>query len=62
MKPTVEATTVSRPNRLLMALAAIWMVASLAVGGMVTADLRADGADPASITRLDGTSTTATRP
>jgi hypothetical protein len=62
MKPSAEATAVSRPNRLLMALAAIWMVASLAVGGMVTADLRADGADPASITRLDGTPTTATRP
>ena len=62
MKPTVEATTATRPNRLLVALAAIWMVASLAIGGMVTADLRADGADPASISRTDGPATIATRP
>ena len=62
MKPTVEVTAATRPNRLLMALAAIWMIASLAVGGMVTADLRAEGGDPASISRIDGSATTATRP
>jgi hypothetical protein len=45
MKPTrATATTAAstRPSRLLVALAALWMVASIAIGGMATADLRAD--------------------
>jgi hypothetical protein len=46
MKPTIAATTApSRPNRLLVALAAIWMAASIAIGGMMTADLRAEAAE-----------------
>jgi hypothetical protein len=39
MKPTtvaVPATT--RPNRLLVALAAAWMILTLAIGGAVNAD------------------------
>lgn len=33
-----------RPNRVLVALAAAWMILSLAIGGAVTAESRADGA------------------
>lgn len=46
MKPDIAATTAHdhRPNRLLVALAAIWMAVSIAFGGMATADLRADAA------------------
>jgi hypothetical protein len=54
MKPTTTvATTASRPNRLLIALAAAWMAISLAIGGTVTADLRAEasGTDTASMSR-----------
>ncbi|HSK94470.1 MAG TPA: hypothetical protein VLA76_10495 [Candidatus Angelobacter sp.] len=39
---TTTATTASRPNRLLVALAAAWMILSLAVGGAVTAESRAE--------------------
>jgi hypothetical protein len=42
MKPTTVATTHRRPNRLLIALAAAWMILSLAIGGAVTAESRAD--------------------
>lgn len=58
MKPDIAATTAPdhRPNRLLVALAAIWMFVSIAFGGMATADLRADGAPPA------GAGDTASRP
>ena len=42
MKPTAVAAhaTDHRPNRLLVALAAAWMILSLAIGGAVTADSR----------------------
>jgi hypothetical protein len=44
MKPTIASTApeATRPNRLLVVLAVIWMVASLAFGGIATADLRGD--------------------
>ena len=42
MKPQPMATTGSRPNRVLMALAAAWIVLSFAIGGAV----RADGGTP----------------
>jgi hypothetical protein len=42
MKPTSIAVTRSRPNRILVALAAAWMILSLAIGGAVTADSRPD--------------------
>jgi len=45
MKPNVRAATRSRPNRLLIALAAAWMILSLAIGGAVHADASAQ-ADP----------------
>jgi len=45
-RPTMKSTTVAahatenRPNRILVALAAAWMILSLAIGGAVTADNR----------------------
>ena len=44
MKPNVRAATRTRPNRVLVALAAAWMILSLAIGGAVHADARADAA------------------
>jgi hypothetical protein len=38
MKPNVRAATRSRSNRVLIALAAAWMILSLAIGGAVHAD------------------------
>ena len=42
MKPNTIAATRSRPNRVLVALAAAWMILSLAIGGAVTAENRGD--------------------
>ena len=57
MKPTIATTNHvsaadARPNRLLIGLAALWMAASIAIGGMMTADLRSDTtqAGPAGVT------------
>ena len=36
--PNTRAATASRPNRVLIALAAAWMILSLAIGGAVNAD------------------------
>ena len=47
MKTTATAT---RPNRMLIALAAAWMILSLAIGGAVSAETNADAATPAPIT------------
>ena len=41
MKPNAIAATRNRPNRVLVALAAAWMILSLAIGGAVTAESRA---------------------
>jgi hypothetical protein len=39
MKPkTVAAPATTRPNRVLVALAAAWMILTLAIGGAVNAD------------------------
>ena len=39
MKPTIAtAPATTRPNRLLVALAAAWMILSLAIGGAVNAE------------------------
>lgn len=42
MKPITVAVhaTENRPNRILVVLAAAWMILSLAIGGAVTADNR----------------------
>ena len=53
MKPNTIAASkaTSRPNRLLVALAAAWMILSLAIGGAVTADSPDDAtAEPPTIT------------
>lgn len=52
MNPTTVTAVAAnnRPNRLLIALAAAWMIASLAIGGAVSADASTDSANPASIT------------
>ncbi len=44
MKPNLRAATRTRPSRLLIALAAAWMILSLAIGGAVHADANADAA------------------
>ena len=41
-----RAATTPRPNRILVILAAAWMIVSLAIGGTVTAELRADAPNP----------------
>ncbi len=50
MKPTTRTTAVSRPNRLLVALAAAWMILSLAIGGAATAESSPDAGPAAAIT------------
>lgn len=45
MKPYTVAAAHQRPNRALIALAAAWMILSLAIGGAVTADSRAEASD-----------------
>ena len=42
MKPNTIAVPHQRPNRVLVALAAAWMILSLAIGGAVTAEDRAE--------------------
>jgi hypothetical protein len=48
MKPRTAAATATtgRPNRILIALAAAWMILSLAVGGMLAADPSTGDATP----------------
>ncbi len=50
MQPTTRTAAVSRPNRLLVALAAAWMILSLAIGGAVNAESNADAGPAAAIT------------
>lgn len=56
MKPyTVAAhATDNRPNRILVALAAAWMILSLAIGGAVTAENR-DSAVTDTVTSVTAT-------
>ena len=57
MKPTiVTAPATTRPNRLLVALAAAWMILSLAIGGAVNAE------SASSATPTTQTVTSATQP
>lgn len=46
MKPKARVATRNRPNRVLIALAAAWMILSFAIGGAVDANTSAQ-ADPA---------------
>jgi hypothetical protein len=52
MKPTTVAAqaTSTRPNRILVALAAAWMILSLAIGGAVSAESPADATAPSRVT------------
>jgi len=52
--PNTRAATASRPNRVLIALAAAWMILSLAIGGAVHADSTVE-ARPAPATSADST-------
>jgi hypothetical protein len=49
MQPTARAAVRSRPNRVLVALAAAWMILSLAIGGAVQADANAEAAPPPAV-------------
>ncbi len=47
MKPTIVARqATNRPNRILVALAAAWMILSLAIGGAFTAEERTSATPP----------------
>jgi len=54
MKPNVAATRArpNRPNRILVILAAGWMILSLAFGGAVTADSQPGSGPTDSVTRV----------
>ncbi len=41
MQPTHRPAVTSGPNKILIALAAAWMILSLAIGGAVTAETNA---------------------
>ena len=47
MKPTSMTATARRPNRVLIALAAAWMILSLAIGGAVSAQPAQEAGSPA---------------
>jgi uncharacterized membrane protein YesL len=49
MKPTTVTATAERPNRILVALAAAWMIGSLALGGIVSGQAPAEAAAPAQV-------------
>ena len=51
MKPNARVAVRRRPSRLLIALAAIWMIVSLAIGGMVGAQSGTDSGTSTTITR-----------
>lgn len=48
MRTTTRSPVSNGPSKILIALAAAWMVLSLAIGGAVTADTRAQS-DPAPV-------------
>lgn len=43
-RPVAAHATTTRPNRILIVLAAAWMILSLALGGAVTAETRESAA------------------
>ena len=47
---TTASAPSTRPNRLLIALAAAWMALSLAIGGAISADSPTEAVAPAPIT------------
>lgn len=51
MQTTTAPTTSTRANRVLIALAAAWMILSLAIGGAVSAG---DASDEPAVTSISG--------
>ncbi len=51
MEPNARVAARHRPSRLQVALAAIWMIVSLALGGMVGAQSATDSGTSSTITR-----------
>ena len=51
MKPNTRIVARHRPSRLQVALAAIWMIVSLAIGGMVSAQSGTDSGASSTISR-----------
>ena len=49
MKPTTRTATASRPNRVLIALAAAWLILSLAIGGAVSAQPAREAGGPSQV-------------
>lgn len=56
MNPTTVITTAPRPNRILVILAAAWMIVALTIGGSLT------GQNPTDSSATTTTVTTASRP
>lgn len=52
MQTTTVATATTRPNRVLIALAAAWMILSIAIGGVVSAETDPDAATLQPITAV----------
>ena len=50
MQTTTVPTTTTRPNRVLVALAAAWMILSIAIGGAVSAEATPDAARTQTVT------------
>ena len=50
MRTTPVLTTTTRPNRILVALAAAWMILSIAIGGAVSAETAPDAARTQTVT------------
>lgn len=51
MQPNARVAGRHRPSRLQVALAAIWMIVSLAIGGMVSAQSGTDSGTSSTISR-----------
>ena len=51
MQPNTRVATPHRPSRFHVALATVWMIVSLAVGGIVSAQSADDGGASSTITR-----------
>ena len=56
MNPNTATTTAQRPNRILVILAAAWMIVALTIGGSLT------GQNPTDSASTTTTVTTASRP
>ena len=55
MKPRTKTATAPRQNRILIALAAAWMIGSLAIGGAVAARPAPEAATPVQVAADEAT-------